>query len=145
MIGRLLVFVADVDAEAIEAGLHLAHGGLHQQLALAAIERLVRQGALLGVDQEQAGEVGGELQLAIRAYQQAGDGLVQFGHRLAHGVESGEALQEAAHVVGVVFSDLCITELGSEQGGEPPVKLGPAFAGSHEFLHLSSVDDNREP
>ncbi|MNS17080.1 hypothetical protein D3C72_487490 [compost metagenome] len=144
MVGRLFVFIADIDAKAIEAGLHLGHGGLHQQLGLATVEGLVGQGPLLGIHQEEAGKIGGELQLAIGAHQQAGDGLVQFCHGLAHGVESGEALQEAAHVVGVVFSDLCITELGSEQGGEPPVKLGPAFAGSHKFLHLSSVDDNRE-
>ena len=71
--------------------------------------------------------------------------VARLGHGFAHGVESREALQEAAHVIGVVFSDLCITEFGSKQGGKPPIKLGPAFAGRHEFLHFSSVDDNREP
>ena len=145
MIGRLFVFIADIDAEAIEACLHLGHGGLHQLLAFAPVEGFVGQGTLPGSAQEQACKVGGQGRLALGAHQQAGDGVVELGHGFAHGVESREALQEAAHVIGVVFSDLCITEFGSKQGGKPPVKLGPAFAGRHEFLHFSSVDDNREP
>ncbi|MNT03148.1 hypothetical protein D3C72_1376680 [compost metagenome] len=145
VIGRLFVFIADIDAEAIEASLHLGHGGLHQQLGLAPVEGLVGQGPLLGIDQEEAGKIGGELQLAIGAHQQAGDGVIELGHGLAHGIQGGEALQEASHIIGVIFGDLLITEFGGKQGGEPPVELGPAFAGSHKFLHFSSVDGNREP
>ncbi len=145
MVGRLFVFVADIDAEALEAGLHLGHRGLHQQLGLATVERLVGQGTLLGIHQKQASEVGGEFLLAIRAHQQAGDGIIEFGHGFAHRIQGREAFQEASHIIGVIFGDLLITEFSGEQGGEPPVEFGPAFAGSHKVLHFSSVDGNREP
>ena len=96
------------------------------------------------IGQKQSLEVGRQGSGALVTYQQAGDGLVELGDGRAHGIQRGEALQEASHIVAVVFGDLFIAELGAKQGGKPPVQFGPTFASGQKFLHFSSVDGKRE-